>query len=179
MDSLIHLRDQVAGKEGVLTLTDAGDSNSQIKLTSWFQVFERRGSAMKATSDHLKNLFSQALEGGNENTKKTFLDDLDTDLEGRKNKFGTKSFEAFVNRLTALKSQPGVVPRHGTEVIQEAGFAWQNGSMQNKSILSEDSERTSYLVKVPISESHSTPHLERVLTVEKDLHLHRVNIWQP
>ncbi len=64
--------------------------------------------------------------------------------------------------------------RTGHNLTQEEDYPWHDGSPQNRSILSEDSQRTSYLVKVPISPSNSTPHLERVVTVENNPLLHPV-----
>ncbi len=169
----------MAGKEGVLKLMHTTDQNRKMtfELKSWYQRIERRDSKMENTSAYLKGLFSQALEGCDEADKTLLLGDLDTYLESRKNQFGSKSLVAFVDKLEALKNRPEIIRRtppaartYGKALLTQAeAVPWKYGSMKKKSTLGKGGQGKAYLVKVPLSESHSTARVDRVVKVGKKI----------
>ncbi len=181
---LTELSTRVKGKEGVLKLMHTTDPNRKMTFErkSWYQFFLRRDSNMKDTAVYLQGLFRQALEGCDEIDKALLLDDLGTYLKGRNNQFGTKSLVAFVERLEALKSSPGIVKQrqptertYGKELLTEAETRpWESDSMERISTLGTGARGTAYWVKAPISESHSTAHVDRVVKVKKEKSLHPI-----
>ncbi len=160
----------------MLKLTNVTDPDRQMtfELKRWYQPHERGDSEMENTSAFLKGLFHQALEGCNEVGKARLLGDIDTYLEDRNNRFGSKSLVAFVERLEEIKSRPEVAEQelpiektYRKELLSPAEVApWEYGPIKEKSTLGKGTGGTSYLVKVPISESHSTAQVDRVVRVE-------------
>ncbi len=146
---------------------------------------------MEDTSARLRGLFHQALKGYDEADKALLLGDLDAYLASRNNKVGARSFEALVHRLETLKSKLEVLqklqngPRgigpiaasntSGEQLEDKSAIApWRHGALQIKST-GEYARETSYLVKVPISESpasRSTAQVERVIKVEREVRVY-------
>ncbi len=98
------------------------------ELKSWYQRIERSASNMKETSAYLKGLFRQALEGCDEADKALLLGDLDTYLEGRSNRFGSKSLVALSTGWRRSRTGPrssgrrSLPPRtYGTALLTESG----------------------------------------------------------
>ncbi len=179
MDILTGLRTHVKGKEGVLRLKGTTDPDRRMtfELKSWYQFLELRGSKMKNTAVYLRGLFSQALEGCDDNTKHVFLSDLNAYLQSQDNQFDSKSLVAFVERLETLKTRPEILrqtpPAERTYGKQLLSYAeakpWEYGSMRNKSKLGAGGEGTVYSVKVPISESSPGTQMERLIKVNTEV----------
>ncbi len=115
-------------------------------------------------------------------------------LASRNNKVGARSFEALVQRLETLRSKLEVLQKlqngppdigpiaasntSGEQLVDKRAIApWRHGALQIKST-GEYARETSYLVKVPISESpesRSTAQVERVIKVEREVRVYPIN----
>ncbi len=107
------------------------------------------------------------------------LGDLDAYLKDRSNQTGTKDFRHFFVRLKELKElkngpQPGSAARqlHGIDITP-----WKRGSMKKETILSKNSQKATYLVKVPMASpilTSSDSEVDRVVQVNREPVFHEI-----